>query len=171
MKLSQEQIDAVREWVAQDAGISEVQKRLVEKFGVNMTYMDVRFLIDDIGAELHDKPEPKPAADSSVAEQHSAQVGGDDAENGAESMADSDGMAVADADAAQSGAGSVKVSLSPIQRPGTLAGGDVVFSDGEKAEWFVDQMGRLSLSAQTQGYRPSQSDIIEFQTQLQNLLS
>ena len=165
MKLSQEQIDAVREWVAQDAGISEVQKRLVEKFGVNMTYMDVRFLIDDIGAELHDKPEPKPSADSSVAEQHSAQVGGDDAENGAESMAG------ADADAAQSGAGSVKVSLSPIQRPGTLAGGDVVFSDGEKAEWFVDQMGRLSLSAQTQGYRPSQSDIIEFQTQLQNLLS
>ena len=170
MKLSQEQIDAVREWVAQDAGISEVQKRLVEKFGVNMTYMDVRFLIDDIGAELHDKSEPKPAAESSAVAKESAQAGGDDAENGVEGMA-GDGAAGAGADAAQAGAGSVKVSLSPIQRPGTLAGGDVVFSDGEKAEWFVDQMGRLSLSAQTQGYRPSQSDIIEFQTQLQNLLS
>ena len=64
-------------------------------------------------------------------------------------------------------AGSVSVSMSRIQRPGAVASGDVVFSDGEKAEWIVDQLGRLSLVAKTEGYKPSQEDIAEFQMQLQ----
>ena len=67
------------------------------------------------------------------------------------------------------GESSVKVSLSPIQRPGFFASGDVVFSDGVRAEWAVDQMGRLSLSPSQEGYKPSQQDIIEFQAQLQKL--
>ena len=54
MNLTQEQIIAVGEWVSQNASISDVQKKLSDTFGINMTYMDVRFLIDDIGAQLQD---------------------------------------------------------------------------------------------------------------------
>ena len=71
MNLTNEQIEAVKQWVGQGADIADVQKRLSQQFGVSMTYMDVRFLIDDIGATLEDKPEPKveaPAAEAPSAE-------------------------------------------------------------------------------------------------------
>lgn len=159
MKLIQQQIEAVGAWVADNASISDVQKRLSEQFGINMTYMDVRFLIDDIGAQLRDKPEPKPAAPEQPAAQPEADVPADggfaDAQNSP--------------DAEQQSAGGVQVSVSPIQRPGTVACGDVVFSDGEKAEWLIDQMGRLSLVPATQGYQPSGADIGDFQAKLQAL--
>ena len=58
MNLTQEQIQTIATWVAENASISDVQKKLAEVFGISMTYMDVRFLIDDIGAQLQDKPEP-----------------------------------------------------------------------------------------------------------------
>ena len=56
MNLSDTQIQAVRQWLSEGASISDVQKRLSETFDVNMTYMDVRFLLDDIDAELQDAP-------------------------------------------------------------------------------------------------------------------
>ncbi len=120
--------------------------------------MDVRFLLDDIDAQLQDAPEP--TNNSPVAED-TPQASAEDSV--AEAIVEPPAQ---DATEAPQGGG-VQVSVSPIQRPGTIAGGDVIFSDGEKAEWFVDQMGRLSLSAKTQGYSPSQEDIVEFQTKLQ----
>ncbi len=163
MKLSDIQIQAIRQWLAQGASISDVQKRLADEFNVNMTYMDVRFLLDDIDAQLQDAPEPEkktsvdaepvaPAQETSQADVPETSLPEQAPEPTAENA---------------SQAGGVQVSVSPIQRLGTIAGGEVVFSDGEKAEWFVDQMGRLSLSAKTQGYSPSQNDIMEFQTKLQ----
>ncbi|MBO5254599.1 MAG: hypothetical protein J6B07_02110, partial [Opitutales bacterium] len=65
----------------------------------------------------------------------------------------------------------VQVSVSPIQRPGAYASGTVVFSDGESAEWLIDYQGRLSLVPQTQGYQPTQGDVVEFQQKLQTALS
>ena len=159
MNLTNEQIEAVKQWVGQGADIADVQKRLSQQFGVSMTYMDVRFLIDDIGATLEDKPEPK--VEAPAAEAPSAEV-----EQQGQSPEESQGAP--DAGEPQ-GESSVKVSLSPIQRPGFFASGDVVFSDGVRAEWAVDQMGRLSLSPSQEGYKPSQQDIIEFQAQLQKL--
>ena len=51
MNLSENQIESVKKWVSDGACIGEVQKRLASEWGVSMTYMEVRFLIDDIGAE------------------------------------------------------------------------------------------------------------------------
>lgn len=58
MSLNQQQLDSIKNWVANGAGIGEVQTRIKDEFGVVMTYIDVRFLIDDIGAELVSKPIP-----------------------------------------------------------------------------------------------------------------
>ena len=160
MNLSDTQIQAVRQWLSEGASISDVQKRLSETFDVNMTYMDVRFLLDDIDAELQDAPEeeksvpPEEPATEDVPSENSLPL---------------ESEPVQESQQTSESSGSVQVSVSPIQRPGTIAGGEVVFSDGERAEWFVDQMGRLSLSAKTQGYSPSQSDLMEFQTKLQAL--
>ena len=42
-------------------GLSDVQKKINSDFGIVMTYMDVRFLVDDLDLTLVDKEEEKPA--------------------------------------------------------------------------------------------------------------
>jgi hypothetical protein len=66
--------------------------------------------------------------------------------------------------------GVVTVTLDTLTLPGALVSGKVTFSDGETAIWMLDQSGRPGLDPDTPGYRPSQEDIMEFQTQLRSLL-
>ena len=58
MSLSPEQKQAVSGWVAAGDNLSTVQKKLLEQFKVSLTYMDVRFLVDDLNLALKD-PAPK----------------------------------------------------------------------------------------------------------------
>ena len=62
------------------------------------------------------------------------------------------------------------VSKDEITIPGTLFSGKVVFSDGEKALWYVDQSGQLGLDPDTPGYRPVAADITAFQAELKKIL-
>ena len=64
----------------------------------------------------------------------------------------------------------VVVEMDTLTIPGTYASGDVTFSDGTKAKWYLDQQGRLGLGNAPEGYRPSQSDAALFQARLMDLL-
>lgn len=153
MMLTEQQKEAVGKWVGEGRGVSEIQKLISSEFGIDMLYMDVRFLIDDIGAEIPvagdspapDVQQPAMAADSS-------------------GLGDSAGVQD------DVSAGGVRVSVSPIQRPGTVMSGNVVFSDGGKAEWVLDNAGRLGLNPETEGYSPPQKDLPEFQNKLREAL-
>lgn len=68
-------------------------------------------------------------------------------------------------------AGRVAVSVDQLTRPGALVSGKVTFSDGKGAEWYLDQMGRLGLAPREKGYKPTQSDLMEFQAALQEQLA
>src|SRR5207247_10426911 len=52
------------------------------------------------------------------------------------------------------GSGSVSVAVDKIARLGAVVSGKVTFSDGNTAEWYFDQAGRLGLLPQQPGYRP-----------------
>lgn len=143
-KPTPEQLQQVSRWVAEGATLSDVQRRLASEFGVNLTYMDVRFLVDDLGAVLQDKPEPaEPAAEAVLAEP---------AAESAESPAPSPG--------------GVSVSTDTLARPGAMLSGKVTFSDGQVADWYVDNEGRPGLVPSTPGYRPTPEDIQRFQVLL-----
>lgn len=144
MTLTQEQSDEVKQWLSEGAKIGEVQKRLSEKFGINLTYMDVRFLIDDLNLEIVDKPDPK-------AQQPQ-------------------GEALENSEVGQPQGGGVSIELSSVMRPGMIAAGSVVFSDGVKASWEIDQNGRLRLEGAPDAYRPSESDLMDFQNKLRDAL-
>jgi hypothetical protein len=144
-KPTPEQLQQVSRWVAEGATLSDVQRRLMSDFGITLTYMDVRFLVDDLGAVLQDKPEP-------------VQV--PPAEAVAEPPADTAGAPAAPA------AGSVKVVTDTLARPGAMISGKVTFSDGQGADWYVDNEGRPGLVPATPGYRPSAEDIQQFQVLL-----
>ena len=67
-------------------------------------------------------------------------------------------------------AGGVSLTVDQLARPGALVSGKVTFSDGKKAEWHLDQFGRLGFVPAQQGYRPSPQDLQEFQLSLQDEL-
>lgn len=162
MQLTNEQKTKVIEWVAKGEGLSEIQRKLISEFNITLTFMDVRFLVDDLGAKLKDKEVPKaktppiaPATPPAPAADHD------------------DGMPEEELDeepgpAAEDGVlTNVKVDLDLVTKPGTVVSGNVVFSDGVKASWALDMHGRLALGAAKPGYRPSPADIRAFQKELE----
>ena len=75
------------------------------------------------------------------------------------------------ADAQEGVSPNVTVECDAIMIPGTMASGDVTFSDGVKGKWYLDQMGRLGLGGELpQGYRPSPADAALFQARLMEAL-
>lgn len=151
MELSAEQRQQVVDWIAEGANLSEVQRRLESEFSLRMTYMDVRFLIDDLEISLPEKPAPEPAPGTS------APTDGSPAES---ELLEPDGSPVS------GGPGKVSVTIDKITRPGAVASGTVNFSDGMNAKWVLDQMGRLGLDGVAPDYRPSEEDMMEFQREL-----
>ncbi len=67
--------------------------------------------------------------------------------------------------------GYVDATVDGIVRPGFLASGKVTFSDGMKALWGIDQMGRLKLDADEPSYQVDDEDLIAFQEILRDKLS
>jgi hypothetical protein len=165
--LTEAQRIAVRQWVEGGASLSEVQRRLKDEFGVSLTYMDVRLLTLDVGAQVKDKPEPK----KTPAPPPVAAVADDDAGDDLADDVPEGGAPAGAAQAPPAGGGSVSVSVDRLIRPGSMVSGDVTFSDGKKARWLLDQTGRLGLDGVPAGYRPAAEDVREFQIQLQKLLA
>src|SRR3954469_18740161 len=68
MSLTPEQAAAVSSWVTAGDNLSTIQKKLREHFSVALTYMDVRFLVDDLNLQLKDAPKKVDASDVSKAQ-------------------------------------------------------------------------------------------------------
>nr|MBR9812218.1 hypothetical protein [bacterium] len=147
--LSSEQVEMVKKWVAEGAQMADLQKRLKDDFGFNVTYMDTRFLSLDLALNFQ------------VVEEESE--GPNDIEN-PEAQEEVDlGPLVQDEEA-------VTVTLDQVARPGAMVSGTVTFSDGMKALWLIDEMGRPSIDPDQPGYQPSEADLVSFQAELKGLL-
>lgn len=166
MELTPEQKQQVAGWIAAGASIAEVQRRLQEELKVALTYMDTRFLIDDLNLTLVDKtPPPKaplPAGDDPVGAQTELVDENDPYAGEAEPLTDDLG--------ASPGSGTVKVEVDRLTRPGTVVSGTVTFSDGNSGKWALDQVGRLVFESAQPDYRPSQADLQTFQAELSRQL-
>ncbi|HEY4300127.1 MAG TPA: hypothetical protein VGM73_04600 [Candidatus Didemnitutus sp.] len=190
MSLTPEQKQTVTSWVAAGDSLSVIQKKLTDQFKVSMTYMDVRFLVDDLGLELKN-PAPKvdvsdvtKAAKSAPAAPARAEakpekkglmdrlkktVGLDDEEEDA-AMPAEEAFEDEPEEAAPPVGGTVTVEVDRLIRPGAVVSGSVVFSDGVSAKWALDQTGRLMLDAGKAGYQPSAPDVQAFQRELSRQL-
>lgn len=155
--LTNEQLASVKDCLAKGGKLSDVQKLLSDSFGLSMTYMDVRFLVDDLGLELVEQKAAAPAPEASKAPPPSAPR--------------SDFVSLrTPEESAPDAAAQVEVEIDPVQRPGAVAGGKVKFTDGVSATWELDMEGRLRLGGAPENYRPSPTDISEFQIRLRELL-
>ncbi len=55
MQLNDTQEDAVRKWVAEGYGLTEIQKRLNDEFKLSVTFLDLRFLVLDLGLVIKEQ--------------------------------------------------------------------------------------------------------------------
>jgi len=145
MKLDEAQRLAVTQWIADGAKLSEIQNRLAAEFGLKLTYMEARFLVDDLKLTPKDPEPPK------VVEPPAAAAAP---------------LAAFPVPPAPAG-GKVAVTVDQITKPGAVISGNVAFSDGQTADWYLDQAGRLGVVPKVQGYKPTADDVKDFQLALQ----
>lgn len=144
MDLTDSQKAAVAAWVKEGKSLADVQNQLREEFDLSLTYMDVRFLVDDLDITFEEPEEPE----------------ADEAEAAADAPAEEPEVM-----------GGVHVEVNPVTPPGALVAGTVRFSDGKSLGWQLSAAGQLGLvPGDDPDYRPSPEDVQEFQTQLQEVL-
>ena len=149
MQLTDDQKREVAAWIASGAKLSEVQQRLADTFGVRLTYMEARFLVDDLKLVPQEAKEPEAKTEPDAAQP------AEEAEEAAPAPA----------------AGRVCVEVDSIMRPGALVSGRVTFSDGITADWSLDQMGRFGMLPSQKGYKPTSEDLAEFRKGLEEILA
>jgi hypothetical protein len=146
MNLTDEQKQVVSQWVTEGESIAKIQNLLKEHFNVGLTYMDVRFLVDDLGVVYKDSNETTEDEDKEESK-------AEDAEEDTNELA------------------GVTVDVDAVIRPGSLVSGTVRFSDGASLGWQLTSTGQLGLiPGDDPEYRPSNEDLQSFQTQLQEVL-
>jgi hypothetical protein len=149
MNLTAPQRQQVANWINGGAKISEIQNRLQSELGMKLTYMEVRFLVDDLKLTPKDPEPPKPANPPT------------------EKLTKAATPLPLDDEPLPAFSG-VQVTVDQITKPGMFVSGKVTFSDGGKADWYLDQTGRLGVVPAIAGYKPTAADVKEFQTALQN---
>ena len=154
MTLTEEQRQHVAAWIVQGAKLSEIQNRLAAEFGVKLTYMEARFLVDDLKLVPKDPEPPKVVAPPT-------------AEKKLETTPVPAGELAGEEIPVPAGGSQVVVTVDQITRPGSVISGKVNFSDGQIADWYLDQTGRLGVVPKQTGYKPSAADVKDFQLALQ----
>ena len=153
MNLDEGQKKKVAAWIAEGLKLSDIQKRIETEFGLRLTYLEARLMMNELQLSPKDQEVKAPAVTSKTLETKTA----------------GPTPTASDASTAPAG-GRVSVSVDNVTRPGALVSGKVSFSDGQSADWFLDQMGRLGFAPKQQGYRPAEADLEAFQSQLQTEL-
>ena len=161
MDITDEQKNKITEWVRQGEDLSHIQSLLKDELNINITYVETRFLLADLGLEPGDEEEEEQEVTAEV-EESSSPV--DEADSPADDIPPP-------ADQEIDGGGNVAVTVDSPMKPGAVISGKVTFSDGEAASWLIDQMGQLRLDPETENYRPSAEDIQKFQMELQKAAS
>ena len=145
MEITDTTKSAVATWIAEGKSLADVQRMLREEHSLSMTYMDVRFLVDDL--------------DISVVEPE-------------EEIEETDAAEAADAELVdEAPRGGVVVDVDALMLPGSLVSGTVTFSDGKSLKWQLSAAGQLGLiPGDDPEYRPLPEDVQEFQAQLEEVL-
>lgn len=149
--LSEEQIAKIQAWADEGVELSEIQRKLASELGVKVTYLETRFLLEDLKIELKPAPEPEKEEEPEPVEEESSEE-------------------VADGGETAEGETGVSVTVDKVQRPGAIVSGKVSFGAGKSATWWLDQMGRLGFEPDQEGFMPSEDEAMAFQQQLQQVL-
>ena len=151
MDITESQKVRIADWVKQGETIAIIQRKLREEMELSLTYMDVRFLVDDLNLVYSESE--------------------DSCEMNEESAVNVEEIQASDTIEEPELVSGVKVNVDPVTPPGALVCGTVNFSDGKQLAWQLSAAGQLGLvPGDDPDYRPNPEDLQEFQSQLQQVL-
>lgn len=138
--LSTEQIASLQAWAEEGLDLNAIQKKIHEELGLKLTFMDTRFLLQDL--DIHIKqPEPvKPEEPTPV-------------------------TPVA---APAPLLGKTQVTVDEVTPPHALIAGKVMFKSGAQGVWDIDRTGRINWEP-TMG-EPTADDLREFEAEIQGVI-
>ena len=153
--------DEIKKFVAdllnEGVSLSDIQKRLQQEKEINITFLDLRLMASEMSSIDWSK-QNKTEKTKNIPNDNSETIN-DETTNSFDDK---------EKDLAPLN-GTTSVELSRLARPGALAHGSVTFISGIKADWILDEMGRLGLE-KTSG-TPTEEDLKGFQEELQKSLS
>lgn len=141
-QLSPEQIQSIRTWAEEGLDLNAIQKRLHEDLNIKLTFMDTRFLLQDLDIRIS-QPEPEPEAEQP-------------------------GELPGTMPPPASLLGKTQVTVDEITPPHALMAGKVLFKSGAQGAWDIDRTGRINWDV-TLG-EPTADDLREFETELQSVI-
>lgn len=160
--LSPEQISQIQIWADEGDGFPEIQRKLRDELALRITYLETRFLLEDLKIELKPAPEPEPEPAPEPEPEIAPEV---------PEAAEADDEGISDEkDPADASAASATVSVDAVLRPGAIISGKVDFGGGHVASWWLDQMGRLGMDPIASGFQPSEAQILAFQDELRAVI-
>ena len=147
MNFTDEQKSAVVDWLGQGRSLSDIQQALKVDFSLTITYMELRFMVDDLEIPLSEDTSEDPA---------------DTCEDAADAVLEPEPVL---------DPSGVQIDVDALVLPGALVSGSVTFSDGESLKWQLAATGQLGLiPGDNPDYRPSPEDVQSFQEQLEEVL-
>lgn len=151
--LTDDQIATIRNWADQGDELSDIQKKLADEMEVRITYLETRFLLEDLKIELKPIEEPKPEPEEGIAEEAIPEP--EESHTEEPSPADEE---------------EVSVTIDQVLRPGALISGQAMFAGGKSMAWWLDQMGQLGVDPSDPDFRPSEAQLRTFQIKLQQTI-
>jgi hypothetical protein len=133
----------IAQHLAEDLTLNEIHKVLADKHAVKITFMELRLLSADIENMDWSKFDPKKEEEEEEAKEVVELIPQE----------------------------ATQIEISKIQRPGAMVSGSVVFLSGVKGEWYLDEYGALGMNLADESQQPSEEDMLDFQTNLQQQLS
>ena len=148
--LSDDRIATIAAWAEDGDTLADIQRKMNDEMEIKVTYLETRFLLEDLKIELKPEPVPEP-------EESGDETAGEPEEEG---LRDDGGPAEAP------GGDDATVTIDKVQRPGALVSGKATFAGGS-VSWWLDQMGRLGMDPDTEGFEPNEAQMMSFQKELQ----
>ena len=127
--------------------LSQIQDLLKEEYDYQITFLDLRLM----------------AAEVESIDWKSLEVSDEDETEAKEDDCSKDEVPPVNT------TGETQIEVSSLVRPGALTHGTVNFISGAKAEWILENTGRLGLDNIVG--KPTENDLADFQVKLQSLLS
>lgn len=173
MQVTEDQKKTIGEWIQSGADLGKIQQSLKEEFGLNLTYLDTRFLLGDLELEVIQEEEQEviDPEESISEEKDSSEVSNEEEPESKSEEEESLPDDPEKEEVNENRTANVNLTLDSLTQPQCVISGKVTFSDGKRASWYIDQIGRLGLNPDEEGYNPTQDDLAVFQSELRDVLS
>ncbi len=166
--LSETQIAEIQSWADEGANLSDIQRRLAEEMDVKVTYMEMRFLMEDIGVSLLPDP-PKKSLEPEPEPEEQPREEAPEADDDIESDGPQEFSEIPDQGDPETA--TADITVDELVRPGMIVSGKVTFDGGKTLGWYLDQFGRLGVDpGPDPDFRPSEAQLRVFQSELQKTL-